>query len=568
MKHISRSITLGFALAGAATAGVQEQQVIPPQHVISPESSCSETQEGAFTQHGFEDCLAKQAMSIFYPEDEEYAPMIYPYNLRIPIYPKAVVVPEDAQGVSLAVRCGHQCGLKVQPRSGGHSFGNFGLGGKDGQLVISMQNFQDEIEIDEQGIAKVGTGYRLGNVALSIYEKGKRVLAHGTCPGVGVGGHFTHGGNGYSSRRYGLAVDQIVGLDVVTADGAIVYASEKQNRELYWALRGAADSFGIITTFYLQTSPAPENVVWYSIRANMDILKNETQFVHYFEHMQNFAQNATIVDRNLGMGMYYDNWNHHLYGTYFGSEEHFRENIWPSMRDAYLLEPQSIVIASVSWPESLQNLAEKVPLQQPKFGYDMASNFHSTALTIPSTNLVTRDAWVNYFNYIQTLPNIADDGVGWFGMLGLEGGPDSQVQRKDRDENFAAYHRKDKFWDFLHYSYVPDETTPQDFPLWSIEVADGLTAAIMDAMPSAEFGMYMNHVDPTLNKEEVIKYYYGGETLYTRLQKAKAVWDPEEVFWNPQSIAPAPRSRSGWSKLGLGNVFRTLQIAPSIVPEL
>jgi FAD/FMN-containing dehydrogenase len=100
-------------------------------------------------------------------------------------------------------------------------------------MVIDLQEFQN-ITVNSQGIAMVGGGVRLGNMAQSIYDLGRRALSHGTCPGVGIGGHFTHGGYGFASRIWGLAMDQIVGLDVVLANGSVVHATQTQFADIYY----------------------------------------------------------------------------------------------------------------------------------------------------------------------------------------------------------------------------------------------------------------------------------------------------------------------------------------------
>ena len=100
-------------------------------------------------------------------------------------------------------------------------------------MVVDLRRFQGVTVDEATGIASVGGGLRLGNMALALNDKG-RALAHGTCAGVGVGGHFTLGGYGYTSRAWGMALDQIVGLDVVKADGTIVYVSTNENADLFY----------------------------------------------------------------------------------------------------------------------------------------------------------------------------------------------------------------------------------------------------------------------------------------------------------------------------------------------
>ena len=103
-------------------------------------------------------------------------------------------------------------------------------------MVIDLENFQ-EISLDANGIAKVGAGVRLGNLALGIYNtnNAKRALPHGTCPGVGLGGHATHGGFGYSSRHWGLTLDTITALDVTLANGSTIHTTSLQYPDIFYA---------------------------------------------------------------------------------------------------------------------------------------------------------------------------------------------------------------------------------------------------------------------------------------------------------------------------------------------
>lgn len=105
-------------------------------------------------------------------------------------------------------------------------------------MVIDLENFQD-ISLDAQYIAKVGGGVRLGNLALGIYNNNnaKRALPHGTCPGVGLGGHATHGGYGYSSRAWGLTLDTITAMDVTLANGTNVHTTSTSYPDIYYVGR-------------------------------------------------------------------------------------------------------------------------------------------------------------------------------------------------------------------------------------------------------------------------------------------------------------------------------------------
>ena len=91
---------------------------------------------------------------------------------------------------------------------------------------------------------------------------GKRAMAHGTCPYVGIGGHAGQGGFGLPSRSWGLLTDQVQSLEIVTADGQIRTASPTQNADLFWAATGAGASFGIITSFTTVTHAALDSIAF------------------------------------------------------------------------------------------------------------------------------------------------------------------------------------------------------------------------------------------------------------------------------------------------------------------
>lgn len=155
-------------------------------------------------------------------------------------------------------------------------------------------------------IATVGGGVRLGNLAQGVWDQGKRALSHGTCPGVGIGGHFTHGGYGHTSRNWGLALDHIVAADVVLADGSLVHATSTESPDIFWAIRGAADSFGIVTNFYLKTHAAPEAVTYFSFQWGDALFKTQKAFTDTFLHIQQFGTNASIIDSRISFGIYLD----------------------------------------------------------------------------------------------------------------------------------------------------------------------------------------------------------------------------------------------------------------------
>lgn len=125
------------------------------------------------------DCLTNKSVPITAIADPSYKP----FNIRLDYTPAVVVYPATTQQVSDAVTCAGSTGVKVQPKSGGHSYASISSGGQDGSLVVDLEPWQEVTVDNATGIVKVGGGVRLGNLALGIYDQGRRAIPHGSCPG-------------------------------------------------------------------------------------------------------------------------------------------------------------------------------------------------------------------------------------------------------------------------------------------------------------------------------------------------------------------------------------------------
>lgn len=179
------------------------------------------------------------------------------YNLRRPATPILVVYAKTPKQVQDSVCCGVESGLKVSARCGNHSYTSLGLGGEDDHLVVDLTPMNSVILDNVTKIATVQAGARLGHVASELLKQGGRAIAHGSCPGVGIAGHILHGGYGWASHDKGLALDWMIGANVVLANGTQVHCSATENSDLFWAVRGAGSNFGIVTSFELKTFEAP-----------------------------------------------------------------------------------------------------------------------------------------------------------------------------------------------------------------------------------------------------------------------------------------------------------------------
>ena len=165
------------------------------------------------------------------------------------IHPIAIAQPLDAADVAAAVRWASKTGVHIVARSGGHSYGGYST--VENGVVVDLARLHGVTVTG--GRAVVGPGARLGNIYDSLGAHGLAIPA-GTCPSVGIGGHALGGGFGLASRAWGLASDNLVSVQIVTADGKVLVADKSHHADLFWACRGGGGgNFGIATRFVLRT---------------------------------------------------------------------------------------------------------------------------------------------------------------------------------------------------------------------------------------------------------------------------------------------------------------------------
>jgi FAD/FMN-containing dehydrogenase len=185
-------------------------------------------------------------------EHAEYDAARKLYNGAIDKHPLLIARCVDAADVVAAVRFGRENKLPIAVRGGGHN--GPGLGSVDDGLVIDLSQMRG-VRVDPAArTVRVAAGCVTGDVDHATHAFGLAV-PFGVVSTTGVAGLTLSGGHGYLSRQYGLTIDSLIEADVVLADGRFVSASETENADLLWALRGGGGNFGVVTSFLFRAHP-------------------------------------------------------------------------------------------------------------------------------------------------------------------------------------------------------------------------------------------------------------------------------------------------------------------------
>ncbi|MDQ3999677.1 MAG: FAD-binding oxidoreductase, partial [Actinomycetota bacterium] len=186
------------------------------------------------------------------PQDPGYEDARKVWNGSIDRLPALIARCAGVADVIAAVKFAKDNGLLVAVRGGGHSFP--GLSVCDGGLVIDL-SLMKGIRVDpEARTARAQAGVLLGELDRETQAFGMAVPS-GIVTHTGLSGLALGGGINWLMRKYGLTIDQLLSVDLVTADGELVKASETENPDLFWGLRGGGGNFGIVTEFEFRLNP-------------------------------------------------------------------------------------------------------------------------------------------------------------------------------------------------------------------------------------------------------------------------------------------------------------------------
>src|SRR5262245_2700625 len=193
--------------------------------------------------------LSGQLITATSPDFDAARKVLY---INIDRRPLAIVRAASARDVAETVRFVRDHGMPLAVRSGGHSLAHLSV--IDDAVVVDLSGMTRVCIYPEARLARVQPGATSGDLAGPAGAHGL-ALSTGDTHSVGMGGLTTGGGIGFMVRKYGLAIDNLIAAQVVTADGEIVIANAIENPDLFWGIRGGGGNFGIITEFTYQLAP-------------------------------------------------------------------------------------------------------------------------------------------------------------------------------------------------------------------------------------------------------------------------------------------------------------------------
>ena len=278
--------------------------------------------------------------SVLLPGNEGYEKARRVLNASIDKHPALVVQPTGVADIQNAVTFASERNLLLAVKCGGHSYA--GKSTCEGGMQIDLSGFRGARVDPDSRTAYIAGGSLLAGLDHEAMAQGL-VTTAGTVSHTGVGGLTLGAGFGRLARRFGLAVDNLKGVDIVTADGNFLHASAEQNADLYWGVRGGGGNFGIVTSFEFGLHPMQRQVVGgeivFPLAQARDIMKfySEYSLAAPDELYCDLFMDAAIADGDAIVG---------IHACYSGPQENAEKVLAPLRK---LSKPIADTIAPIDY---------------------------------------------------------------------------------------------------------------------------------------------------------------------------------------------------------------------------
>jgi FAD/FMN-containing dehydrogenase len=451
------------------------------------------------------DQLRRSCGEVLTPGDDGYDEARRLWNAIHDRRPAVIARPSDADEVATAVRFARDHGLEITVRAGGHSAAAFG--GANGGLLVDLSRMRGVTVDPTSQTARANGGALLGELDVAAQAHGL-VCPTGVVGHTGVAGLTLGGGVGRLQRHFGLTIDNLLAVELVTADGRFVRASATEEPELFWGVRGAGWNFGIATAFEFRlhpfgpdlhrgvlTFPAGEvHELWDRFRT---YARSAPDAVSTIFGLDRAAPDAGYAEDMVGKPIVFLAWNHSG-----DAEDVERDTV--GLRDG--AAPLTATIGST-------------PYLDVQTAHDLILGWGSRSfIASHNANDIRPEALDELVELISTAP-----GEGTFSATAL-GGAIGRVP-----EDATAYAGRSAAFDLSADANWSDAGDDEAIMSWC-------RRAMAVVEPDFALGGYANgNAD---GGPEATRRIYGDAKL-VRLAALKRTWDPENVFHVNPNVAPA-----------------------------
>jgi FAD/FMN-containing dehydrogenase len=438
------------------------------------------------------------------PDDPGYEEARALFNAMIDKRPAVIVRCASAEEVAKAVGFARSHDLPVAMRGGGHNGG--GLGSVDDGVLIDLSLLRSVSVDSDSRTVRAGGGCTWAEVDAATHAHGLAVPC-GVISTTGVGGLTLGGGIGHLTRGCGLTIDNLLAAEVVLADGQRVRASADESEELFWAVRGGGGNFGVVTEFTFRAHPVSDVVggpTFWPIEQTDELL------AAYREFLPTLARNAS--------GFFC--WHTVPPGPPFPEEIHMRKVcgiVWCIVGTDEEAEQAMAPMLEVAEP--LMHGVARMPLPALNSSFD--------GLYAPG------DQWYWRADFVNEIPDAAiAQNQEWNEKMpswksGSHMYPIDGVAH-DVGANETPWAYRDARWAQVMIGVDADPASAPALRDWAVGYWESLH-------PYSAGGAYVNFMMD--EGEDRVRATYGDN--YDRLAKAKATYDPENVFRVNQYIQPA-----------------------------
>eukprot|EP00249_Psilotum_nudum_P014114 c24675_g1_i1 orf=104-1750(+) len=453
--------------------------------------------------------------------------------------PVALILPESKEQIQKALQCSRSEKLELRVRSGGHSFEGFSYVAETPFVILDLMKW-NRVDVDlDTKTAWVESGATLGEIYYGISQKTSEYgFSAGWYPTVGSGGHFSGGGYGMLSRKYGVSADLVIDAEIVDAEGNLL-DRQTMGEDLFWALRGGGGgSWGIVVAWKIKLVPIPPTITVFNLQ-----IADEMQVTDLFYKWQTIAASApdelsmTVVIKAMNL-------------TETGSSDqtgssNVRTEIVASFLGQYLGPPKETLTL-------VNNIFRELPLTandcrevkwiESIFIFSQLPNNRGISALADRLNFL-KFPFKSKSDYVTTpIPKTALAGA--FALLKkycpttfLEFLPQGGIMDRIAPDSIAFPHRAGNLY-LIMYVTPWSESEEGSYYLAGLERLYNFMTPHVSKNPRSA---YVNSVDLDLgSRRAAIEPNSWGEMYFSqnfaRLVEIKSKFDPDNVFNHPQSI--------------------------------